>query len=47
LVVKGQEDYCNSSKLISTGAAVMDYDDLPTDAPGGDCPETGPYADEE
>jgi hypothetical protein len=25
----------------------MDYDDLPTDAPGGDCPESGPYAEEE
>lgn len=25
----------------------MDYDDLPDDAPGGDCPDHGPYADEE
>lgn len=25
----------------------MDYDDLPDDAPGGDCPEHGPYADED
>ncbi len=25
----------------------MDFDDLPTDAPGGDCPEHGPYAEED
>jgi hypothetical protein len=30
-----------------TGAATMDYDDLPGDAPGGDCPSDGPYADDE
>ncbi len=25
----------------------MDYDELPTDAPGGDCPDHGPHAEEE
>jgi hypothetical protein len=30
-----------------TGATAVDFDDLPTDAPGGDCPETGPYADDD
>jgi hypothetical protein len=25
----------------------MDEHELPDDAPGGDCPEHGPYADEE
>jgi hypothetical protein len=25
----------------------MDYDDLPTDAPGSDCPDHGPHAEEE
>lgn len=25
----------------------MDTDELPDDAPGGDCPEHGPYADDD
>jgi hypothetical protein len=25
----------------------MDFEDLPTDAPGGDCPGTGPYVQDD
>lgn len=31
---------------LRKGGEIMDHDDLPDDAPGGDDPETGPYAEE-
>lgn len=30
----------------STGGGELDYDVLPDDAPGGDCPDHGPYGEE-
>jgi hypothetical protein len=40
----GQGRYAQRSDVNAKGAATMDYDDLPGDAPGGDSPESGPYS---
>ena len=34
-------------RILFKKETTMDHDDLPDDAPGGDCPDHGPYADEE